>query len=63
MARTDLSKEGPNRGKEGGEDLCRDDQGDEAEGGTDQGGGAIAAIPTHYFVDVPNPEESTYDVV
>jgi hypothetical protein len=24
------------------------------------GGGATAAAPTHYFVDVPNPEESTY---
>jgi C4-type Zn-finger protein len=30
-------------------------------GGAYPGGGAIAAAPTHYFVDVPNPEESTYE--
>jgi hypothetical protein len=50
---------------EGSEELVA------AEGGEDQGGRSTVSsagvdaggeiVPTHYFVDVPHPEESTYD--
>jgi hypothetical protein len=51
---------------EGGEHQGEDDEGsqddgDKDEGGPDQGGGATAKTATHYFVDVPNPKESTYE--